>query len=414
MLVTSEAQNGESYRVDHALMPSAESLRRYAPSSPSNLVDLMRHLAEARTRACLRGGGCSTHGRSIAGPVQIQMTNFDELRVEEGYLIVGGGTRLKEVAACLRQAKAWLPVLPSSPKATLGGALAAGGFGPASLRRGGLFAALEEVTIATPTKGVLRAARNDDPLGVFALVPGSLGALGPVIEAKFLLDPTMPQFGKSENQDTRPLLRIAQDLIAGPSDAALLVSNDLEKWRVQSFQARVDKSDPPIDLHSELHARETAYQDTEARWLKTKGLRLEDVTRLWVDFMVPLERLDELQAEFSNLAHVAGAFQVFNAMVFDAKATASALHFPFLPLAGEGASASLGTYITLERSQSEQVSSSLDALRAKALDVGGRQYLHGPHPTCPTFFEKQFGRSALTRLDKLRRKLGVDVVLDGF
>lgn len=374
----------------------------------------MRHLVEGRTRACLRGGGCSTHGRSIAEPVQIQLTDFNELRVEAGYLIAGGGTRLKDVAACLRQAKAWLPVLPSSPKATLGGALAAGGFGPASLRRGGLFAALEEVAIATPTKGVLRAARDDDPHGVFAMMPGSLGALGPIIEAKFLLDPTVPEFVKLEDQDTRPLQQIAQDLIDGPSGAVLLVSTDLKKWRVQSFQAKVERSDLPIDLHSEMHARETAYQDTEARWLMSKGLRLEDVTRLWVDFMVPLERLDELQAEFSDRAHVAGAFQVFNAMVFDAEATASASQFPLLPLAGEWTSASLGTYITLERSQSEQVSSSLDALRAKALEVGGRQYLHGPHPTCPTFFEKQFGRSALTKLDKLRRTLGVDMILDGF
>ncbi|MCA3449711.1 MAG: FAD-binding oxidoreductase [Rhodobacter sp.] len=400
--------------MDHSLAPVPEDLAWLAPSSNDELVDLLRRLKVAGSSACVRGGGCSTNGRSVAELRQIRMHRFDGIRIDGQTLICGGGTTLQTVARALRANGHWLPVLPSSPTATVGGVLAAGGFGPASLRHGGLYAALREVSLATPSLGVVRVCRDKDPEGVFSLIPGSLGGLGPIVEARLALMRVAPPLLSTERVDSRPLQQIAEELIDGPAEAATLVSADLQGWRVLTYASRTTPGGGKTDLHADLHEREQAFQRSEASWIEAVGLKPGRARRIWVDFLVPLRRIGELQNAFVQEASFPGSFQVYHAMVFDERATASAAGFPFLPLAGKGPVVSLGTYVTFSDTSGGEFIDRIEYLRALTHAIGGRQYLHGPHPQQHSFYLEQFGRPALDRFAALRRSFGLDALLPGF
>lgn len=400
--------------MDHSLVPAPNDLVCHAPSTAEELINLLQQLKAVGQRACIRGGGCSTSGRIFSASQQIQMSRFSALSIEGQTLICGGGTDVQTVAQALRTSGYWLPVLPSSPKSTVGGVLAAGGFGPASLRYGGLYAALREVTIATPTHGLLRIHRSEDRDGIFALVPGSLGGLGPIVEARFELSQKTPSLAPTQKIDTRPLQEIAAELIQGPTEAATIVSNDLQRWNVLRYDLTERSSVEPLDLHADLHAREHTFQLSEAQWLQANRLEEGSARRVWADFLVPLESVGALQNAFEQEAPFPNAFQVYNAMAFDKTACAGASSFPLLPLGGPGPVVSLGTYVTLPAKDIDKFSERIARIRAHALAIGGRQYLHGAHPYERAFFLAQFGRPTLDRLTTLRCSLGLDNLFQGF
>jgi len=166
------------------LRSSAERFSVALPRSAPEVGALVRSAGERGLRLRIRGQGHSLNGASLpqSDELLVGMRDLRTLRfAQPGSVTVGAGAVLWIVQAVLRNLGFDLPVLNDGyPGPTVGGYLAAGGFGPGSATHGGFWDNVIELTLVDG-RGELRKVTPGDAL--FPWLFGAMGQLGIVAEA---------------------------------------------------------------------------------------------------------------------------------------------------------------------------------------------------------------------------------------
>jgi FAD/FMN-containing dehydrogenase len=166
------------------LRSSAERFSVALPRSAPEVGALVRSAGERGLRLRIRGQGHSLNGASLpqSDELLVDMRDLRTLRfAQPGSVTVGAGAVLWIVQAVLRDLGFDLPVLNDGyPGPTVGGYLAAGGFGPGSATHGGFWDNVIELTLVDG-RGELRKVTPGDAL--FPWLFGAMGQLGIVAEA---------------------------------------------------------------------------------------------------------------------------------------------------------------------------------------------------------------------------------------
>jgi FAD/FMN-containing dehydrogenase len=161
-----------------------------APRNGEALSQVVRlaHAREVPLR--LRAQGHSLNGASLpqAGELLVSARNLRHVRFEEpGTVTAGAGVVLWVLQYILRRHGFDLPVLNDGyPGPSVGGYLAAGGFGPRSAAHGGFWDNVLEARIVDGY-GELRRVTADDAL--FPWLFGSMGQLGALYDATLAIVP---------------------------------------------------------------------------------------------------------------------------------------------------------------------------------------------------------------------------------
>jgi len=142
----------------------------------------------------LRAQGHSLNGASLPhqGELLFSMRNLRHVRFERpGTVTAGAGVVLWILQYLLRRHGYDLPVLNDGyPGPSVGGYLAAGGFGPRSSRYGGFWDNVLEVRLLDGRGEIARVAA-DDPR--FPWLFGAMGQLGIVLDATLAIVPMRPE-----------------------------------------------------------------------------------------------------------------------------------------------------------------------------------------------------------------------------
>lgn len=159
-----------------------------APRNVEATTRIVRAACEQRVPLRVRAQGHSLNGSSLPAPGELLLAtrNLRRLRFEEpGSVTAGAGVVLWILQHFLRRRGFDLPVLNDGyPGPSVGGYLAAGGFGPRSAQHGGFWDNVLEIRLLDG-RGELRKVKADDAL--FPWLFGSMGQLGVVLEAKLAI-----------------------------------------------------------------------------------------------------------------------------------------------------------------------------------------------------------------------------------
>jgi FAD/FMN-containing dehydrogenase len=137
-----------------------------------------------------RGQGHSLNGSSLPeqGELVVSTRRLAALKFSRPTTVTaGGGAVLWTVQRIIERHGFRLPVINDGyPAPSVGGFVAAGGFGPESVRFGGFWDAVDEVALVDGCGELRRIQRRD---AVFPWLFGSMGQLGLVVEARLDVHP---------------------------------------------------------------------------------------------------------------------------------------------------------------------------------------------------------------------------------
>lgn len=170
------------------------SRSRYFEYAPATAEELQAAVCEANARRMpirIRGNGHSMNGTAIprADELLLRVTGLDHYRFDaEGTLTVGAGAAVWDVHALLRNFGFDLPVYNDGDAAapSVGGYLAAGGFGATSGRHGGFWETVAALTLVSGDGRRLTSRPGDE---LFPWLFGSMGQLGIICEATLRIIP---------------------------------------------------------------------------------------------------------------------------------------------------------------------------------------------------------------------------------
>jgi FAD/FMN-containing dehydrogenase len=169
-----------------------------APRNAEALAQVVRQAHACDVPLRLRAQGHSLNGATLprAGELLLSARNLRHVRFEQpGTVTAGAGVVLWVLQYLLRRHGFDLPVLNDGyPGPSVGGYLAAGGFGPRSALHGGFWDNVHEVRIVDG-RGELRCVPAGDPL--FPWLFGAMGQLGVLLDAKLAIVP-LPEAGARE------------------------------------------------------------------------------------------------------------------------------------------------------------------------------------------------------------------------
>jgi FAD/FMN-containing dehydrogenase len=161
-----------------------------APRTAAALSRIIRSAYERDIAVRTRAQGHSLNGSTLpdCSELLISTGNIRHVRFDEpGTITAGSGVVLWVLQHMLRTQGFDIPVLNDGyPGPSVGGYLAAGGFGPGSDVHGGFWDNVVEVTFIDG-RGELHRTSRDDPL--FPWLFGSMGQLGVIVEARLTIIP---------------------------------------------------------------------------------------------------------------------------------------------------------------------------------------------------------------------------------
>lgn len=166
----------------------------YLRFRPADIRALRAGLVEAAARRLavrVRGAAHSMNGSAVprAGELLIETAALDAYRFETPATVtVEAGAAIWDVQRMLAAWNAQLRVYNDGAAAasTVGGFVAAGGFGATSWRHGGFWETVERIDIVT-VNGEARSVTRDDPL--FRWLFGSMGQLAITVAATLVIEP---------------------------------------------------------------------------------------------------------------------------------------------------------------------------------------------------------------------------------
>lgn len=172
------------------LRPQGAACCQVAPRKADTAARVVRLAYERGIPLRVRAQGHSLNGSSLPGPAELLLStrNFRHVRFEEpGTVTVGCGVVLWILQHILRRFGFDLPVLNDGyPGPSIGGYIAAGGFGPRSAVFGGFWDNVAEVRLVDGRGQLLRVAAADPR---FPWLFGSMGQLGVFFDAKLAIIP---------------------------------------------------------------------------------------------------------------------------------------------------------------------------------------------------------------------------------
>jgi FAD/FMN-containing dehydrogenase len=193
---------------------SASPFCAVAPCSPVEAEEIARVAARERISIRVRGAGHALNGSSLprAGELVFDTRNLTSLRYEQPATVTAGAGLPVWVVRALVNRDGWtLPVVNdgySGP--SVGGYVAAGGFGPGSADYGGFWENVLQVRLLTPN-GVESVRRHD---ALFPWLFGAMGQLGIVLEATLDLVPLVPAAAANFNSYSISELEVRHALMS--------------------------------------------------------------------------------------------------------------------------------------------------------------------------------------------------------
>jgi len=168
-----------------------------APRSLAEAVEIVRVASRERIPLRVRGAGHALNGSSLPAPGELvfETRRLASVRYERpGTVTSGAGVNLWILNDLVRQRGFSLPVINDGYAGpSVGGYLAAGGFGANSCSHGGFWENVAEVVLLTSV-GVVRVTRDD---AMFPWLFGAMGQLGVVLEV------TLDVVSGEDNHDVR-------------------------------------------------------------------------------------------------------------------------------------------------------------------------------------------------------------------
>lgn len=172
------------------LAPGVAPCCSVAPPDPAAAAAVLGHAARLGVPLRTRGQGHSLNGCSLPrdGELLLSTHNLRQVRFEaEGTVTAGSGVVLWVLQHILRRHGFDLPVLNDGyPGPSVGGFLAAGGFGPRSGEHGGYWDNVVEVLLVDGGGRTRRVTRDE---ALFPWLFGAMGQLGVVLEARLSIVP---------------------------------------------------------------------------------------------------------------------------------------------------------------------------------------------------------------------------------
>jgi FAD/FMN-containing dehydrogenase len=172
------------------LNSSAADYCEVSPRSANEVSEIVQLAAQNGVLLRVRGHGHALNGSSLPQPSElvVQTRELTEVRFESNKTVsAGAGRVLWSVDAWLQPHGYSLPVLNEGYAGpSVGGYVAAGGFGLGSEVAGGFWDNVAEVTVINGEGRILRVSR-EAPL--FPWLFGSMGQLGIIVEAKLDIVP---------------------------------------------------------------------------------------------------------------------------------------------------------------------------------------------------------------------------------
>lgn len=172
------------------LRPQEAACCQVAPRKADTVAQVIRLAYERGISLRIRAQGHSLNGSSLPGTAELLLAtrNFRHVRFEEpGTVTVGCGVVLWILQHILRRLGFDLPVLNDGyPGPSVGGYIAAGGFGPRSAAFGGFWDNVAEVRLIDGRGQLVRVTAADPR---FPWLFGSMGQLGVFYDAKLAIIP---------------------------------------------------------------------------------------------------------------------------------------------------------------------------------------------------------------------------------
>jgi FAD/FMN-containing dehydrogenase len=206
------------------LRQGAQAYCEVAPRRPEEVADMVRAAHARGLPLRVRAQGHSLNGASLpaANELLLSTRNLRQVRFEApGTVTAGAGVVLWILQHFLRRRGFDLPVLNDGyPGPTVGGYLAAGGFGPRSAQHGGFWDNVLEVRLVDGRGEPLRLGRDD---ARFLWLFGAMGQLGVVVEARLAIVP-LPgagayPLGEASSVPELALPKIPQEYSVGENES---------------------------------------------------------------------------------------------------------------------------------------------------------------------------------------------------
>lgn len=352
-------------------------------TSISQASDIIATNRAAKESVNLRGAGHGSGDRNISsGHLLLNALPSRMTRLDDSCYRVSTSMRWIELERALNNDERAAPVLTNWPDVTIGGTLAAGGFGSASLNFGSQVDWVKRVHVVLPDGSAVWIGKDD---ARFPLVLGAQGIHGFVAQAEIATRacPTSLYWSRYRF-DTIECWRdaITEVIAKRPSDTEHLVA----QGRSDSFEITMATGESSgLTLQGSQPDR---WELDHASWreglLRRKFER--EVVNPWADYVLPACGLGHFLARlFSDLVEEKmkpSAFPRFRILFVDPcrapRATAC-----FAPHKDASSLlAGVGVYFVLPRTRIEEIEAARRVLaRSLALcgDLNGRPYLPGWH-----------------------------------
>jgi glycolate oxidase FAD binding subunit len=174
-------------------------VKSFEPTSIVECVEVLTGAARERLRLGFVGGGTALElgnpGQAVDALVLTRgLSHVVEYAPEDQVIVVESGVSLAELQSLARENGQWLGVdAPHPERATLGGLVAVGAFGPRRARYGGIRELLLGVTLVRADGAVAKSGgkvvKNVAGFDVPKVVCGSLGTLGLIAQVTLRLHP---------------------------------------------------------------------------------------------------------------------------------------------------------------------------------------------------------------------------------
>lgn len=307
-----------------AALGDFSGLRSGAPAywelAPRNAGTVQRIVQTAYAQSVplrVRAQGHSLNGASLPRPGELLLStrNLRHVRFERpGSVTAGGGVVLWILQYLLRRHGFDLPVLNDGyPGPTVGGYLAAGGFGPRSAAFGGFWDNVLEVTLLDGCGELQRVAAGD---ARFPWLFGAMGQLGIVLEARLAIMP-LESTAAAPYPEGRALVapQLAPPRI--PPEYATQADESLFWFTLFVPDERLDEAHGALTALERRHTRALRFQERYRYPIALRGgwlppllyPRARPITATgawgWLTDRSPegTQRLLEFDAEFMALAH---------------------------------------------------------------------------------------------------------------
>lgn len=383
----------------------------YANLSLDKFSTLLRHARDHRLPVRLQGNRHTSNGQSLcSGGYTATLTSGEDILQSSDdsteTVVVAASSSWHDVSSALASTSRNVAVYTDNLQTTVGGTLAVGGIGVASVQHGTQIDQVVGFDLITP-EGELLSCSVEENREFFRLVPGALGSLGWMTNVSLKV---IPRNQTPRCQTMRPCPDLPQLL-----DSIQSVS-ELEEWPAEmrwnltstgGFVSLVHRHDS-ADSGCTPTSVETNEREVGER-ANSYLAEFPGAARVWCDFLVPAGRYGEFLSR-----HGDSWFSEADSRktLLGSVAVCSQTHHPLAPnySARPRMFFSAGVYTFLSGTSAaivEEIRAEYDAMTESCLELGGRVYRHGYSPNTERFLRAQF-QDSMSELRDLSRSVDPD------